>query len=74
MKLAIVWRNPDPKWHKSRWQTLERRLDRTLYIVQELVRNGDTGHWVTSFAFELVHGGRRPLLNELVGMRMEASK
>ena len=74
MKPAIVWRNPEPKWHKSRWQTLERRLDRTLYIVQELIRNGESGHWVTSFAFEVLRGGRQPTLNELAGMRVELSR
>lgn len=58
MKPAIIWRNPDPKWRKQRWQALERRLDRTLYIIQELVRTDDTGHWVTAFAFEVVRGGR----------------
>ena len=74
MKPAIVWRNPDPRWHKQRWQALERRFDRTLYIIQELVRNGDSGQWVTAFAFEVVRGGRRPAVNVLLPLSIGVSK
>ena len=74
MKPAIVWRNPDPAWRKQRWQALERRLDRTLYIIQELVRSGDSGQWVTAFAFEVVRGGRRPMINELLPLPMSMTK
>jgi hypothetical protein len=74
MKPAIVWRNPDPRWRKQRWQALERRLDRTLYIIQELVRSGDSGQWVTTFAFEVVLGGRKPRVNDLLPLAMGVSK
>jgi hypothetical protein len=73
MKPAIIWRNPDPKWHKQRWQALERRLDRTLYIVQELVRTGDSGHWVSAYAFEVIRGGR-PLLSDLLPLPLSMCK
>ena len=74
MKPAIVWRNPDPRWRKQRWQALERRLDRTLYIIEELVRRDDSGQWVTAFAFEVVGGGRKPTVNELLPLSLSMSK
>jgi len=58
MKPAIVWRNPQPKWHKQRWQTLERRVDRNIYMVQELMTKNEQGHWTTTFALEVLRGGR----------------
>ena len=74
MRPIIVWRNPEPKWHKQRWQALERRLDRTLYLIQELVRSGDSGHWVTAFAFEVVRGGQRANMSPVMRLPMEVSK
>ena len=74
MKLAIIWRNPDPKWHKQRWQTLERGVERSLYAVQELIVKGDKGYWSPSCALEVRRGGRKPLLNPLWSLPIIASK
>ena len=74
MQLAIMWRNPDPKWHKQRWQTLERGLDRSLYVVQELVIKGEKGQWFTSHAFEVRRGGRKPALSPMWNLPMRMSK
>ena len=74
MNLAIIWRNPDPKWHKRRWQTVERGVDRSLYVVQELMVKGDKGHWLPSCAFEVRRGGRKPLLGPLWDLPVGAFK
>jgi hypothetical protein len=58
LKLTIVWRNPGPARHTQRWQKLERRLGRSLYVVQELVSAGDRGYWATTSALEVLSGGR----------------
>ena len=60
MKPAIAWRNPKPRSRKHRWQLLDRRVGRALYVVQELVRSGDESKWFTTCAFEVVQGGRVP--------------
>ena len=75
MKPAIIWRNPNPKWHKQRWQTLERGVARSVYVVQELLVKGDKGHWSTACALEVVRGGRKPvLLAGLWGLPVSVSK
>ncbi|PYX94390.1 MAG: hypothetical protein DMG71_12650 [Acidobacteria bacterium] len=74
MKPEIVWRNPDPRWHKQRWQTLERRLDRNVYMVQELITKDAQGKWASAFALEVLHGGRAPLLNYVGGIPISVSQ
>lgn len=74
MRPAIVWRNPDPQWHKKRWLALERTLNSTLYVIQELVRTGDTGQWVTVFAFEVARGGRIPAAGQTLKLAHCVSK
>jgi hypothetical protein len=58
-KLRIIWRNPNPNRRPQRWQTLERGLGRTLYVVQQLViPEGEKGYWTTTASLEVLRGGR----------------
>jgi hypothetical protein len=57
-KLRIVWRNPNTNRRTQRWQTLERGLGRTLYIVQQLISKGEKGYWTTTASLEVLRGGR----------------
>ena len=57
-RLVIVWRNPRPQSRPHRWQTLERGLGRTLYIIQQLMLNGKQECWTTTASLEVLRGGR----------------
>ena len=74
MKPKIVWRNPDPRWHKQRWQTLEHRLDRSLYMVQEFMTKGEPGQRASAFALEVLHGGRAYGVTYAWGMAIRVSQ
>jgi len=57
-KLIIIWRNPATTRHTRRWQRLERRLGRTVYVIQELVSTGGRNYWATTSALEVLSGGQ----------------
>lgn len=57
-QLKIIWRNPKPSPRKRRWHELACDVGRRLYVVEELIPQGDQKRWAQSIALELVHGGR----------------
>lgn len=56
--LKIVWRNPNSVRRERRWHELACDVGRRLYVVEELVPQGDKKRWAQSLALEVVHGGR----------------
>jgi hypothetical protein len=57
-KFTIVWRNPNRTQYVWRWQALKRDLERSTYLVQELVLFDSRERWSPAFFFELQRGGR----------------
>jgi hypothetical protein len=57
-RLVIIWRNPRPKRRPQRWQTLERGIGRTIYIIQQLITSGKEECWTTTASLEVLRGGR----------------
>jgi hypothetical protein len=58
-KLTIVWRNPSRQQYVWRWQALKRDLERSIYLVQELVlQDNSDERWSPAIFFEVHHGGR----------------
>jgi hypothetical protein len=58
MKLTIVWRNPNRQQYVWRWQALKRDVERSIYLVQELVLQDSRERWSPAVFFEVHHGGR----------------
>lgn len=56
--LRIVWRNPKLTSRKRRWHELACDVGRRLYVVEELVTQGDQKRWAQSIALELISGDR----------------
>jgi hypothetical protein len=56
--LEIVWRNPERMRSHRRRHSFECTGERTLYILQEFVEDGQAGHWTTISDLEVVVGGR----------------
>ena len=54
--LKIVWRNARPAPRKRRWRALAGDVGRRLYVVEELVAQGDQKRWAQSIALELIWG------------------
>ena len=52
--LAILWRNPKPVRHQTRYRQLEKSTDRKVYVVEELL-SPKKDFWVTTAMFELFH-------------------
>ena len=57
-QLKIVWRNPKTARRERRWHELACDVGRKLYVVEELVPQGDQKRWAQAAALELVYGGR----------------
>jgi len=57
-KMEIAWRNPNPRRLRRTWQRFEQTSERALYILQEFVEDGKTGHWTPVSGLEVVPGGR----------------
>ncbi len=57
-KFEIVWRNPEPVKHTLRRHSLEKGSNHTLYVLQELVDDGNLGYWTTISDLEVLVGGR----------------
>jgi hypothetical protein len=55
--LKVVWRNPKAAPREQRWHELACDFGRRLYVVEELVPQGDKKRWAQSLAFEVVSGG-----------------
>ena len=56
--LKIVWGNPKAAPRKRRWHGLASDVSRRLYVVEELVVQGDQKRWAQSIALEVVSGRR----------------
>jgi hypothetical protein len=56
--LNIVWKNPKASPRKRRWHELACDVGRRLYVVEELVPQGDQNRWAQSVALEVIYGGR----------------
>ena len=54
--LKIVWRNPKFASRKRRWHQLACDVGRKLYVVEELVAQGDQKRWAQSIALEMISG------------------
>jgi hypothetical protein len=52
--LKIVWRNPKPACRQRRWHELACDVGRRLYVVEELVAQGDQARWAQSIALEVI--------------------
>ena len=58
-KFEIVWRNPEPVKHTQRRRhSLEEGSSQALYVLQELVDDGNLGYWTTISDLEVLVGGR----------------
>lgn len=59
MKLEIVWRNPQPIRHIQRWESVAKAPDKSVYVVQEYVIDGEggDGYWATECELQILHGG-----------------
>ncbi|PYX38861.1 MAG: hypothetical protein DMG81_10715 [Acidobacteria bacterium] len=58
--LKVVWRNKKATPRARRWHPLARDVGRRLYVVEELVIQGDLKRWAQSIALEVI-SGKRPL-------------
>ena len=56
--LQIVWRSRKRTRRKRRWHELACDRGRRLYVVEELVLQGNQVGWVRSSALEVISGGR----------------
>jgi hypothetical protein len=56
-QLKIVWRNPKSARRQRRWHELACDVGRRLYVVEELVPQGDQKRWAQAAALEVVYGG-----------------
>ena len=54
--LKVVWRNPKPAPRKRRWHELSCDFGRRLYVVEELIPQGDQKRWAQSIALEVING------------------
>jgi hypothetical protein len=59
MELKIVWRNPQPVRHIQRWESVTKAPDRSVYVVQEYILEGDhgDGYWATECELQVLRGG-----------------
>ena len=57
-QLKVVWRNPKTAHRQRRWHELVCDVGRKLYVVEELVPQGEHKRWAQAVALEVVHGGR----------------
>ncbi|HEV2115686.1 MAG TPA: hypothetical protein VGR48_06665 [Terriglobales bacterium] len=59
MGLKIIWRNPQPVRHIQRWESVERAQDRSVYVVQQFVLDGEggNGYWTTECELQVIRGG-----------------
>jgi len=57
-RLRVVWRNPKPAPRKRRWHELACDVTRRLYVVEELVPQGNQKRWAQTLALEVISGRR----------------
>jgi hypothetical protein len=57
-QLKVVWRNPRHAKRERRWHALACDVGRKLYVVEELVPQGDQKRWAQAVALEIVPVGR----------------
>jgi len=57
-QLKIVWRNLKTARRPRRWHELACDVGRKLYVVEELVPQGDQKKWAQAVALEILPGGR----------------
>ena len=56
--LRIIWRNPKATPRKKRWHELACDVGRRLYVVEELISQGNQKRWAQSIALEVISGRR----------------
>lgn len=56
--LRVVWRNPMPTIRKRRWHALACDAGRRLYVVEELVPQGEQKRWAQALALDVITGRR----------------
>lgn len=57
--LKVIWRNPKIRRYERRCVPLQIAPDRRVYLVEELVAQGDRRYWSKAAALEMVYGGRK---------------
>jgi hypothetical protein len=57
-RLKVIWRNPKPSTRKRRWRAQACDVGRRLYVVEELVPQGEQKRWAQALALEVVTGRR----------------
>jgi hypothetical protein len=57
-RLKVIWRNPKPSTRKRRWHALACDVGRRLYVVEELVPQGEQKRWAQMLALEVISGRR----------------
>ena len=55
--LEIVWRNPNRVIHQNRWRPSSSRSGCRLYVVEELVSDGDFVYWRVKANLEVLSEG-----------------
>lgn len=56
--LRVVWINPSARRHDWRCVPLQIAPDRRVYLVEQLVTQGDRRYWTKSSALEMLYGGQ----------------
>jgi len=58
-RLHVIRRNPKPTIRKHRWHELARDAGRRLYVVEELMPQGEQKRWAQTLALEVITTGHR---------------
>jgi hypothetical protein len=53
-RLKVIWRNPKPSTRKRRWHELATNVGRRLFVVEELIPQGQENRWARTIALELI--------------------
>jgi len=56
--LEIVWRNPNPRRLRQRWEQINQESGTASYVVKEFVLDSIGSFWATTASLEVVRGGR----------------
>ena len=56
-RLIVVGRNPKPGHKQRRWHQLACDFGRRLYVVEELLVQGNRTQWAQAAALEVICGG-----------------
>jgi hypothetical protein len=54
-RLKVIWRNnPKPAPRKRRWHELAANIGRRLFVVEELIPQGQEKRWARTIALEMI--------------------